>query len=111
MLNDESWVPERHRSLLGLGRDFRRELGNSTSVPVVSIFGYGLKTNTGLQVQRSADGIWQDIKVMEEPGGDASLPEVSTVLNGSEIHPVEQAHGSLYVDQDVKIRLKLELMR
>ncbi|MFZ1404356.1 MAG: hypothetical protein WAW03_14775 [Anaerolineae bacterium] len=26
-----------------------------------------------------------------------------------EIHPVQQVHGALYVDNDVKIRLKLEL--
>jgi hypothetical protein len=31
------------------------------------------------------------------------------VLAGSEIHPVQQHHGSLYVDSDVKMRLRLEL--
>jgi hypothetical protein len=35
----------------------------------------------------------------------------SAVLPGSEIHPVQQNHGTLYVDNDVKMRLKLELTR
>ncbi len=33
------------------------------------------------------------------------------MLEGSEIHPVQQYHGSLFVDNDVKMRLKLELTR
>ncbi len=37
--------------------------------------------------------------------------EHSAYLPGSEIHPVHQHHGSLFVDNDVKMRLKLELMR
>jgi hypothetical protein len=32
-------------------------------------------------------------------------------MEGSEIHSVRQYHGALYVDNDVKMRLKLELMR
>ena len=104
-------MPERHRGLLHLGREFREELGNSTSVPTVSIFGYGLKTITNLKVKRTSEGNWKEVETQEESGGDVTLPEVSTVLQGSEIHPVEQAHGSLYVDQDVKMRLKLELLR
>jgi len=39
------------------------------------------------------------------------VPERSAVLDGTEIHPVQQYHGSLFVDNDVKMRLKLELSR
>ena len=46
-----------------------------------------------------------------EPGGDNTIPERSAVLEGSDIHPVQQYHGTLYVDNDVKMRLKLELTR
>ncbi len=46
-----------------------------------------------------------------EPGGDGTIPEHSAVLEGSEIHPVRQQHGALFVDSDVKMRLKLELTR
>ncbi len=31
------------------------------------------------------------------------------MLERTEIHPVQQYHGSLFVDNDVKMRLKLEL--
>ena len=41
--------------------------------------------------------------------GDSSIPEASTVLEGSEIHPVEQYHEPLYTDNNVKMCLKLEL--
>ena len=39
------------------------------------------------------------------------IPETSAVLERAEIHPVQQHHGSLYADNDVKMRLKLELTR
>lgn len=111
LLQDESWAPEERRHLLRLGREFRQELGDGSSVPSVSIFGYGLETLVGVRVERDASGAFLAVEDMVEKGGDVSVPEASSVLAGSEIHPVEQAHGSLYVDQDVKMRLKLELTR
>ena len=39
------------------------------------------------------------------------IPDHSAILDGSEIHPVQQYHGSLFVDNDMKMRLKLELTR
>lgn len=111
LLHDESWAPERRRPLLRLASEFRQELGDGSSVPTVSIFGYGLETLTGLRVERDATGAFVSVEDVIEKGGDVTVPEASSVLAGSEIHPVEQAHGSLYVDQDVKMRLKLELTR
>jgi hypothetical protein len=43
--------------------------------------------------------------------GDDAVPEVSGRLPLTEIHPVRQHHGALYADKDVKMRLKIELMR
>lgn len=43
--------------------------------------------------------------------GDTDVHESSAVLSGSEINPVQQNHGSLYVDNDVKMRLQVELTR
>jgi hypothetical protein len=43
--------------------------------------------------------------------GDSSVPESSSVLPRTEIHPVQQYHGALFNDKDVKMRLKLELMQ
>jgi hypothetical protein len=34
----------------------------------------------------------------------------SAILEGAEIHPVNQSHNQLYVDEDVLIRLKYELV-
>lgn len=108
---DDSWLPEQQRPLLRDAGAFRRELGMHSSVPTVSIFGYGLKTITGINVYRNRVGAWQKIDLATQDVGDADVPEASAVLAGSEIHPVHQHHGSLYVDNDVKVRLKLELMR
>lgn len=108
---DERWLPEPQRAFLRDAKAFRRELGSHSSVPTVSIFGYGLKTITGIQVQRDIEGAWQKVDFMTQEAGDASIPEASAVLTGSEIHPVQQHHGALYVDNDVKMRLKLELTR
>lgn len=110
-LEDESWLPEQYRPLLRAGREFRRELGVRSSIPAVSIFGYGIKTIAGLVLQKDAAGAITRVDYRSELSGDSTLLEYSTVLEGSEIHPVQQYHGSLFVDNDVKMRLKLELTR
>lgn len=108
---DERWLPAPQRPFLRDAKAFRRELGLHSSIPTVSIFGYGLKTITGIQVQRDSEGAWQKVEFVTQEAGDASIPESSAVLTGSEIHPVQQHHGALYVDSDVKMRLKLELTK
>jgi hypothetical protein len=68
-----------------------------------------LKTISGIRIQRDGQGPWQKIAYDVLPGGDSSVPESSSIVDGSEIHPVKQYHGTLYVDNDVKMRLKLDL--
>jgi hypothetical protein len=111
LLEDELWLPEHQRPLLSAARSFRRELGTVSSVPTVSIFGYGLKTKLRVKIQRRSDGQWHKVDFIEDSAGDQSVPSGSAVLKGSEIHPVLQEHGSLYVDDDVRMRLKVELTR
>lgn len=110
-MEDESWVKPAYRPLLGMAREFRRELGTASSVPTLSIFGYGLKTAMQLHIQRDTQGIFHKASINVEPSGDSSVPESSAVLARTEIHPVRQYHGTLFNDNDVKMRLKLELTR
>ncbi len=110
ILDDETWLPEHLLPKLRNAREFRRELGTRSSVPTISIFGYGLETMTQVHVQRDHDGNWSNLKPVRESGDD-TVPESSAILEGSEIHPVQQHHGALYVDNDVKMRLKLELLK
>jgi pimeloyl-ACP methyl ester carboxylesterase len=109
IFKDDKWVPEWQRPLLRNGHDFRRELGDQSSVPTVSVFGYGLNTVTKIMVQRTSEGSWQNMDYKIDPKGDDRIPEGSAVLKGSELHPVQQHHGKLFVDNDVKMRLKIEL--
>jgi pSer/pThr/pTyr-binding forkhead associated (FHA) protein len=111
ILDDPSWLPTVQRPHLQTARTFRSELGMSSSVPTVSIFGYGFKTTTRVKIGRSLDGSWGKVDFVDGPAGDLSVPAGSAVLPGSEIHPVYQEHGALYVDNDVKMRLKVELTR
>jgi pSer/pThr/pTyr-binding forkhead associated (FHA) protein len=111
LLSDETWLLEEQRPLLRTAREFRKELGTHCSVPSISIFGYGIKTVTRVKVNRNPQGRWQNVDFGSEEGGDATVPEQSAIVEGSEIHPVQQAHGALYVDRDVKKRLKVELTR
>ncbi len=104
-------LPEHQRPFLSAARSFRRELGTVSSVPTVSVFGYGLKTKLRVKVHRRPDGGWQKLEFVEETAGDQSVPSGSAVLKESEIHPVLQEHGSLYVDDGVRMRLKVELTR
>jgi len=110
-LEDETWVTPENLPLLRLGQDFRKELGRRSSVPALSIFGYGLKTHARINLRRDGNGKIKDASYAVEATGDGTLLERSTVLDGSDIHPVQQYHGSLFVDSDVKMRLKLELAR
>ncbi len=111
VLRDESWLPENQRPFLKAGRDFHRELGLHSSVPTVSIFGYGYKTAVRALIERRPGGGWHKVSFVEEVAGDLTVPAGSAVLKNSEIHPVYQEHGALYVDNDVKMRLKVELTR
>lgn len=110
-LEDDNWVKTAYRPLLHKARDFRRELGMTSSVPTLSIFGYGLKTAMQLKVQRDAYGVFHKALIDTQLTGDSSVPETSSVLPKTEIHPVQQYHGTLFNDKDVKMRLKLELMQ
>jgi pSer/pThr/pTyr-binding forkhead associated (FHA) protein len=111
MLFEETWLAEAQRPLLHMAQEFRQELGSHYSMPTVSIFGYGIATTAGLKVVRDASGKWLQVSYENKPSGDNTIPERSAVLPQTEIHPVSQHHGSLYVDNDVKMRLKLELAR
>jgi pimeloyl-ACP methyl ester carboxylesterase len=110
-LEDLSWQEEKYLPLLELGKEFRRELGTSASIPSVSIFGYGIKTITDVSVVRDEKGKLINVDHISKNIGDGSVLEQSAFLPGSEIHPVHQHHGSLFIDNDVKMRLKLELTR
>jgi hypothetical protein len=63
----------------------------------------------GLPTQ--SEGRCEKVDLALEPGGDNTVRERSAVLEGSEIYPAKQYHGPLYADNDVKMRLKLELTR
>lgn len=110
-LEDESWLEPRYHPLLKLGRDFRSELKPSATIPSVSIFGYGIKTISDLSLIRDAEGRVESVDFLSDNYGDSSVLELSAFLPGSEIHPVHQHHGALFVDNDVKMRLKMELLR
>jgi hypothetical protein len=99
-LEEEGWVPEQRLPLLRAAREFRQELGMHSSVPTLSIFGYGLKTISAVSLQRK-NGVWSHFSYTSEPKGDSGVLETSAVLPGSEIHPVQQYHGALFVDNDV----------
>jgi hypothetical protein len=60
-------------------------------------------------LKRDNTGRILDVSYQETKEGDSTIPQKSAMLEGSEIHPVQQYHGSLFVDNDVKMRLKLEL--
>jgi pSer/pThr/pTyr-binding forkhead associated (FHA) protein len=110
-LRDTRWLDEKYLPLIELGKEFRDELSATSVIPTVSIFGYGLKTLAKVSVARNEQGKPNKVDYRSENTGDGTILEHSGFLTGSEIHPVHQHHGSLFVDNDVKMRLKLELTR
>jgi pimeloyl-ACP methyl ester carboxylesterase len=109
LLADDSWLAEAQRPLLRSACAFWSELGAGSRVPATSVFGYGGRTVTGLRVTRDTSLRWRQLDLVHEQGGDCSVPVVSALLEGSDMHPVRQEHGALFVDRDVRMRLKLEL--
>ncbi|OGO41367.1 MAG: hypothetical protein A2W36_01190 [Chloroflexi bacterium RBG_16_58_14] len=110
-LRYEGWLEPKYLPLLQMGKEFRNELKNTTGIPTVSIFGYGIKTISDVSVIQDAQGKLVNVDYSSKNIGDGSILEQSAFLAGSDIHPVHQNHGALFVDSDVKMRLKLELTR
>jgi pSer/pThr/pTyr-binding forkhead associated (FHA) protein len=109
VLGDDVWLDDAQRPLVRSARELWAELPNGSSVPATSIFGYGGRTVTGLRASRDRRLSWSRLELVTGPDGDGSVPVPSALLEGTDIHPVRQEHGALFVDGDVKMRLKLEL--
>lgn len=109
-MKEDSWLMPEQKPLWQAAREFKRELGISTSVPTTCIFGYGQKTVDRITLLRSPDGQLSNSMYEMQANGDGSVPENSAVLDGADFHPVHQLHGALFVDNDVKMRLRLELI-
>ena len=110
-LRDPSWLPQQYAPYLKNAVQFRAELKHRVAVPTVCIFGYGLKTLMGVRVERNSAGVCTKVEMTNDDGGDSTVPESSATLEGTEIHPIRQYHGTLHVDNDVRKRLKIELTR
>jgi pSer/pThr/pTyr-binding forkhead associated (FHA) protein len=109
-MKDDTWLTPEQKPLWQAARDFKRELGTSTSIPTTCIFGYGQKTVDQIKLHRNPDGKVTNSVFASKQNGDGSVPENSAVLSGADFHPVHQQHGVLFVDNDVKMRLRLELI-
>jgi pimeloyl-ACP methyl ester carboxylesterase len=108
---DQSWLPPEKRSLLQAAHEFHQQLSQRATVPTICIFGYGARTITRVNIGRDPQGRWNTLEFVNEADGDGMVETRSAILEGAEIHPVQQGHNSLYVDEDVLMRLKLELSR
>jgi pSer/pThr/pTyr-binding forkhead associated (FHA) protein len=109
-MKDDSWLAPGQKALWQTARDFKRELGLSTSVPTTCIFGYGQKTVDRIKLHRDPQEKIKQSVYESRTNGDGSVPENSAILEGADFHPVHQLHGILFVDNDVKMRLRLELI-
>jgi pSer/pThr/pTyr-binding forkhead associated (FHA) protein len=109
VFQQDDWVPPDCLPYLENGRRFGQELPDSSSIPTLCVFGYGVKTPTKAVFQTASERWWEGELRVEFDDGDGDVPTQSAVLRGAEIHPVRQHHGSLYVDQDVRARLVRDL--
>lgn len=107
---DTSWVKKEYRHLLKSAKDFHDEIGKTVNVPTTCIFGYGVKTVTKIIVEKRDESGWQKLRFVLKNAGDNRVVDQYGFLQGADIHPVKQQHGSLWTDNDVKMRLRLELM-
>src|SRR5690606_33000662 len=108
---DTSWAKPEYRHLVKSAREFHHEIGSSISVPTTCIFGYGVKTVTRIQVDEVGEEGWKKVRFILEHAGDNRVADGYSDLPGADIHPVKQHHGSIWNDNDVKMRIRLELLR
>ncbi len=109
-MKEDIWLTDEQKPLWQAAREFKRELGTKTSISTTCIFGYGQKTVDRIKLLRKPDGKVSNSVYETRANGDGSVPENSAVLEGADFHPVHQLHGVLFVDNDVKMRLRLELV-
>ena len=107
---DDSWLPEDKRPYLKDAAALFGELGSGISVPAVCVFGYGMKTPVRLVVERTGPRGWEVARLDVTDNGDDTIPQESAIVEGADIHPVQQHHGVLYNDADVRMRLRVELV-
>lgn len=110
LYEDGSWLPPDRQGLLAAGNAFYRDLNQQATIPTTCIFGYGSSTLTRLNIERDSQGKWQRLESVVTTEGDGVVASQSAILEGAEIHPVNQSHNQLYVDEDVLMRLKYELV-
>ncbi|WP_406699464.1 hypothetical protein V5E97_11405 [Singulisphaera sp. Ch08] len=102
---------EGQRQLLRDGRRFNEELGTTTSVETICLFGRKRPTPTGGVVSLAAGGSWTDIAWATLDAGDGTVPERSAVHPGArEKIPVVADHGDIYVNPFALEVLQWELM-
>jgi pimeloyl-ACP methyl ester carboxylesterase len=111
IFSDARWTAEPYHTMLEDARKFRSELSPTARLPTLCIVGYGNKTVAKARVEIGASGIWETVKFIEDSEGDCTIPVSSAILDGADFHPVKQSHGALFVDNDVRFRLKLELLK
>ncbi len=109
-IKESGWLSPQQRPLWQLAREFKKQLGVGLGAPTTCIFGYGLGTVDKISVVRQPDGSITSAKHLSGQNGDDSVPQNSAILEGADIHPVQQHHGALFTDNDVKMRLRLELI-
>ena len=109
-MKEDGWLTPEQKPMWQAARDFKRELGLSTSIPTTCIFGYGQKTVNQIKLHRNPEEKITQSVFDSKTNGDGSVPENSAILEGADFHPVHQLHGILFVDNDVKMRLRLELI-
>lgn len=109
-MKDDGWLSPEQKPMWQAAREFKRELGLTTSIPTTCIFGYGQKTVDRIKLQRTPEQRIAQSVYEARLNGDGSVPENSAILEGADFHPVHQLHGVLFVDNDVKMRLRLELI-
>jgi len=111
ILENGSWLPESRRALLATTRELRTELGTRSSVPTVSIFGYGLKTVTKSASTATRAGFAGASVQSANWPGTAAFPKEAPAWKELRSIRFARHHGVMFVDSDVQKRLKLELTR
>lgn len=108
----ENWLENPQQcKLLEDGRRFNQELGNQLSVETLAFFGRQLATTTFGRVDLVGGTRWRKIEWFDAEIGDGTLPEYSAVFSAIDRNiPLIAEHGNIYVNPELYLILKWELV-
>jgi pimeloyl-ACP methyl ester carboxylesterase len=110
--DDADWLPDaQERALLAAGREFNRELGNTTHVDTVAFIGYNKPTRSEGRMTAEGGERWNNLQWRDADFiGDGTVPLYSAEYANARRYYAISSHDDIYENDEIKARLYYEVL-